>query len=234
MDISIILALVFGIPTIIGISYQVWQTKLQNEALLKKNEILKNELVKLKAEKVEEYPSRDLSKIVELLRKSTKQISILGLVGWQPIHEAHSIIVDMINNHNVKIRIIIANPESKYFKNRAIRENDKVGRLLQEHNSTITELKDILSKIKPDKKEKLIIKIYNNLQGDISIQMVDDEEMYVNERIAGDGIRTYESPMYKVRRDKLAQRITFQYFKEIFENVWNDEKTKEIKFNKNQ
>jgi len=81
MDIDVILAIVFGIPTLIGLIYALWE-------LMRENERLKKEITTIKEETIEEYPSRDLRKIVELLSKATQEISILGLVGWEPIHEA--------------------------------------------------------------------------------------------------------------------------------------------------
>ena len=227
MDIDVILAIVFGIPTLIGLIYALWE-------LMRENERLKKEITTIKEETIEEYPSRDLRKIVELLSKATQEISILGLVGWEPIHEARSIIIDLINNHNGKVRILIANPSSRYFQNRELREKDYVGRLRLEHNSAITELKGILSEINPKKKKNLIIKLYNDLPGDFSLQIVDNKEMYVNERIERDGVKGYESPMYKVNKERLAQRITFEYFKKIFEDTWNNKNTEEITLNTQQ
>lgn len=230
MDIGIILAFVFGILTVIGVIYTIWQVKLKNEELTRENERLKKEIATIKAENIEEYPSRDLRKIVELLSKATHEISILGLIAGPIIHESHSNIVNFINNHNGKVRILIANPNSRYFNNWALKEKDHIGRLLQAHKSSIMELRSILSKINPERKRNLIIKMYNDLPTDISLQIVDNKEMYVNERV-DEGVSVHESPMYKVSKERMAQRITFEYFKKIFEDAWNNKNTEEITLN---
>lgn len=223
MDIIANLPIVFGPLVLLSLLYLFWRLKSENEEL-------KKEVAKLK-DANEEYPSRDLSKIEDLMRKATQEISILGLVGWEPIHQARSTIVDFINKRNGKVRILIANPESKYFRDRALREKDNVGRLDQEHKLAITELKCILREINPARKGNFIIRLYSDLPEDISFQMIDNKEMYVNERIDKEGVRGYESPMFKVSIERLAQRKSFEYYKKIFEDTWNNRSTKEITLN---
>jgi len=190
------------------------------------NEDLNNWIVAMKNAGCERFNERDLKAIKELLRSSKEEICILGIVGFQPIHEARLIIRDLINNHNGTVRILIADPESGYFEERRKKEEDTVGRLRNEHKSAITELKDIYLRLIPGREHNIVIKLYNNLPGDISIQITDGREMFVS--IRKEGFRDYESPMYKIKKELPGEQPVFEHFVNFFEDLWDDKCTKEI------
>lgn len=180
----------------------------------------------MKKENCEKYDKRNLNAIHNLLKHAQNEICILGFVTHQPIRECRHIIQDLINNQNGTVKILLADPESEYFKSRQVREEDSVGRLIDGHNSAISEIKNIYLKIKPGKEQNILIKKYNNLQGDFSLQISDKKEMFIN--IRQDGQRGYESPMIKVIKERSNERPIFENFLKIFDDVWNHEMTKEI------
>ena len=83
-----------------------------NTELNDENEDPNSWILQMKNAKCERFNERDLKAIKELLRSSQEEICILGIVGFQPIHEARLIIRDLINNHNGNVRILIADPNS--------------------------------------------------------------------------------------------------------------------------
>lgn len=180
----------------------------------------------MEKENCERYDERNLNAIHNLLEQAQNEICILGFVTHQPIRECRHIIQDLINNQNGTVKILLADPESEYFKSRQVREEDTVGRLIDGHNSAISEIKNIFLQITPGREKKILIKKYNNLQGDFSLQISDKKEMFIN--IRQDGQRGYESPMIKVIKERSNERPIFENFLKIFDDVWNHEMTKEI------
>lgn len=226
MDVAVIIT-VYGIAISLCIAsvIYIWQTRSQNDRLKVENGKLKDEILKLKASQFEEYPKRDLEKLRQLIAGSHDQVSILGLVAYQIIHQGRLTLVHLINKANVSVRILIADPNSEYFKYRVQVEEDYSGRLIGLHRATLSELAEIASKVHPHKFE---VKQYTKLFGDFLIVIVDGKEMYVNERLHQKGFRCYESPMFRVTKDRPAQRITFEHFERLFDCAWNDTGTKRI------
>ncbi|MFA7101441.1 MAG: hypothetical protein WC196_06935 [Bacilli bacterium] len=168
----------------------------------------------------EEYPKRDLSKIRELFINARQEIQICGLIAYFPIHVSSEEIINFINNYHGNVRILLANPESEYFINRAENEKDICNRLTNEHKLAIIEYKVIYSNINKSYRSNFKVKLYNKIIENESFQIVDNQEMYVNEY--KNDSRGYYSPMYKVTKQRLAQQRTFTYYSELFEKVWDD------------
>jgi DNA integrity scanning protein DisA with diadenylate cyclase activity len=205
----------------------------QNKKTQKNNQNLTKDIDTI-SEKFEEYHKRDLNKITELLRNAKNEICILGLVGYGPIHESPNEIINLIIEHNGIVKILIGNPHSKYFKNRMKREKDEQKSSLHQYNASIAEIERIFNQLPTEKQNNIIVKEYNNLNGDFSLQIIDKQEMYVNVRIDREGLRCFDSPMFKVYRKRLAQQLTFEHYIKIFEDVWNDNDTKEVSIGKNR
>ncbi len=206
----------------------IWQIHQQNKELKKENERLNTAISNFKSENYEEYPRRDLNKIRELLSKARTEIHICGLVGYQPIHESNHEIVNLINESNGRVKILIANPDSDYFKSRTENESDNVGRLRNEHDLAIIELESIFNAIDDIYHSNLRVKLYDGMIEDVSFQIVDNKEMFVNEY--NNGSRGYVSPMYKVANERLAHKIAFKHYSDLFESTWESKSSIELQF----
>lgn len=202
-----------------GISNQYDETEIRDSEIEKNIEI---------SEEYEEYSRRNLNKITNLLGNARKEIIILGLVGYGPIHESPNEIINLINDFNGSVKILIGNPRSKYFKNRMQRENDEQKSSLHQYKAALAEIEKIYYQLSNENRSNLIIREYNNLNEDLSLQIIDRQEMYVNIRKNIDGLRCFDSPMFKVYRKRLAQQFTFNYYLNFFEVVWNKSSTKVV------
>ena len=173
----------------------------------------------------EEYARRNLNKITELLSQAQKEILILGLVGYGPIHESPNEIINLINNRKGIVKILIGNPKSDYFIDRMLREKDEQKSSLHQYNAAYAEIAHIYSQLSNENQFNLQIREYTDLECDLSLQIIDQMEMYVNIRKNADGLRCFDSPMFKIYRKRLAQKLSFNFYFGLFEKVWNDPST---------
>lgn len=180
----------------------------------------------------EEYPSRNLSKICELFKSAKQEIFIFGFNGWAPIHEGNSQLIDLVINYNGKIKILIADPSSSYFEQRKQKENDSENRLFAEYTASLSEIHSTLEKIKTidiAKIHNVELKQYSDCDIDISIQMIDNKALYVNQRPDKIGARGYQGKMFKVEKERLAQQLAFVYYSQLIEKIWNSPSTKKMR-----
>jgi hypothetical protein len=102
---------------------------------------------------------KDWSSYVDLLNStSDTQLSILGAAGYETFSSVNSPLHNYLNQTNAEIRILLLNPDSKFFKHRCV----NVGVNETKYSGWIYDSIDYCKKLKIEKNKAIELRLYDD------------------------------------------------------------------------
>ena len=192
-----------------------------------------NEINKLKEEK--EYLRKKIHKITSkvnpesdrvLIKEANATIGMIGINSLGPLHHCREEIIDFLKIRKGSFKIILLDPESKIFKERALKEGDKSNRLISEWKASLTILKDI--KIQSGKEISLRLRTDPPDRSLLIIDAFDDisekSKMLINYYPDEPNTRGYSGGQFLSEFTMERDRDSFFKNIEYFENTWGKSK----------
>lgn len=171
------------------------------------------------------FEKRHLINFYKFIEQAQESLDIMGICGIEPIHEGRSTILRLLRSGK-KVRVLLANPESKNFKKNVHLEEKFIkdiseSRILYEWKASIANLKDIKARL--NYKALLEVRLFDK-KPSYSIIIVDNEKvMYTHYVRYGKSDDLYASSKKTLLLEK-GMNKEFEKTRKIFENYWKSAK----------
>lgn len=163
-----------------------------------------------------------------LINEAQRSIQILGINSLGPLHHCREELIQFLKSRKGVLHILLLNPKSPIFAQRAKREGDDVGRLSSEWHTSAAIIKDIA--VKSSHPQNVYIRIHeteptcallivDGLQKDESLR-----QMLINDYPSQIGKRGYEGGQFLVQYSVLRDRDSFDKRYSYFINLWTQGK----------